>query len=150
MKKTFYILLILPTIISAQLHLNAGVVDIQDRLDGNTLSWDVGHTEFIGKIGVGANFRSTMVKNDSYFTTELNIKYRIEERNYRLDVGPGIGYNIEHQAIYPLITIRNSFKVGEDTWINVDFDNAYRGGFETYLMVGFGLDINWLRCLCKP
>lgn len=137
----------------AQLHLNVGVVDVQDRMDGSTLAWDSGYTQFFGRTGVGANIRSTNMAGDNYYTGEALLKYRIGENRYRLDIGAGAGYNFDDRDLHPVATVRNSFRLDEGTWINIDFDNSYRnsrdwnaGGwrFETYLMVGIGLDVTRL------
>ena len=155
MKTIKYILLAIACLLSismgAQLHMNVGVVDIQDRMDGSTISWDVGYTQFFDRVGFGANVRYTGVMGDNYYTAELNLKQRvINEEVYRFDWGLGIGYNFDDYDVHPLATVRNSIRIDEGTWINIDFDNAYRqskdfngGGwrFETYLMFGISLDV---------
>lgn len=160
MKKLKYILLLFPLLISAQqLHLNVGVLDIQDRRDGTALSWNVGYAHYFKSFGVGTNYRYSQMLWDNYFTAELTLKYRVEERNYRFDAGVGAGYNFDDFDIHPLVTLRNSFKIDEGTWINIDLDNAYRnskenygGGwrFETYLLVGLSLDVDWVKKPRRP
>lgn len=155
MKNPLYIILmiLLPMAVSSQLHINVGVVDIQKRMDGNTLAWEAGYTQFLDRIGFSANARYTGVVGDNYYSLESYLKIRVADRGYRLDVGGGAGWNLDEHDFYPMAHIRNSFRIDEGTWINIDFDNAFRksqdwngGGLrsETYLMLGIGLDVTRL------
>jgi hypothetical protein len=135
----------------AQMHLNVGVVDIEDRLGGSTMTWNTGYTHFFGDIGGGANVRYTGIRGDGYYGGELLAKYRFDEQRYRFDAGLGGGYNFNEGDVYPVATIRNSFKLGDGTWLNLDFDNTYRNSkdvlrsgwrLETYLMIGVSLDVD--------
>lgn len=147
--KLLHTLLLFPIMAIGQLHLQIGVLDIQDRQDGSTLAWDVGYTQLFERVGIGANLRYSQMLWDTYYTAELNVKYRVvDEEVYRFEVGAGAGYNFDDIDIHPTVTVRNAIRVDEGTWLNFDFDNAYRnskegGGrrFETYLMVGIGLDV---------
>ncbi|MBO0323510.1 hypothetical protein J0X14_14470 [Muricauda sp. CAU 1633] len=152
-------LILFPFLVSAQIHLNIGIVDIQDRLDGNTMAWDVGYSQFFERVGIGANFRSTQIKGDGYFTLEGNVRYRmVEERIYRSEISAGAGWNLDEHDIHPIVGLRNAVRIDEGTWLTVDFDNSYRnsqdwngGGwrFETYLLIGISLDVKWQRNLRK-
>lgn len=151
------IAILFPIIAFGQIHLMGGVVDIQDRMDGSALAWDAGYTQFLGKFGMGANFRSTQIMGDGYYTLEGNLKYRVvNERIYRMDISGGVGWNLDESDIHPVVGLRNAVRIDEGTWLTFDFDNSYRnsqdfsgGGwrFETYLLVGLSLDVKWQKNL---
>lgn len=151
--------LLLPLVLFSQLHLSAGIVDVQDRLDGNAFAWDVGHSLFFNKVGVGGNYRSTRIKGDSYYTLEGNLRYRfVDDMIFRTEITAGAGWNLDEHDIHPIVGLRNAVRIDEGTWLTVDFDNSYRnsqdwngGGwrFETYLLVGISLDVKWQKNLRK-
>ncbi len=141
MKILKYILLLLPMLASAQLYLSAGAYDAQKRADGNTIAWKVGYDKFIGKIGLGALYRYSGGATDNFYSPEVIAKFRIGERAYRLDLGGGAGMNLDTDEIYPLMTVRNSFRIGEGTWLAVDFEHAFNDLQITYLTAGFAMDI---------
>lgn len=159
MKTLIYILILFPFIGLSQLHITGGVVDVSERSDGNTMAWEVGYTQiFESQLGITGNFRSTTMNLDNYYTAELLLKNRIEQKGYRLDLGVGGGYNFDDFDIHPVATIENQFRLDEGVWLMVALDGAYRDSkdilkegyrFETYLMVGLVLDVKWQKHLGK-
>lgn len=159
MKKILLGLLLSSSAMFGQVHLNVGVVDIQNRMDGASLGWNVGYTKFFNRVGFGASYREASFYGDNYGTIELNIKQRVvDERIYRFEWGIGAGYNLDEFDVHPISYVRNSIRIDEGVWVNLDFDNAYRnskdwngGGwrFETYLLVGFSMDLKWQSRLKK-
>lgn len=159
MKTLIYILILFPFIGFCQFHITGGVVDVSERRDGNTMVWEVGYTQiFESRLGITANFRSTTMNLDNYYTAELILKNRIEQKGYRLDLGVGGGYNFDDYDIHPVATIENQFRLDEGVWLMVALDGVYRDSkdilkegyrFETYLMVGLVLDVKWQRKLRK-
>ncbi|MFC4219038.1 hypothetical protein [Flagellimonas marina] len=156
MKKIRFILLLAPLWATAQLHMNIGVADVSQRMDGNTSAWSVGLSHFLeNNIGISGNVRYTLLNTDNYYTGEFYVKYRFGERRHRFEIGPGMGYNVDDGDIHPIVHIRNSFRVGRDLWLTVDFDNAIRRGYldgeatftkarrETYFMFGLSMDIDY-------
>lgn len=158
MKPLIYILILFPFIGFCQFHITGGVVDVSERRDGNTMAWEVGYTQIFKRLGLTANFRHTTMNLDNYYTAELLLKNRIEQKGYRLDLGIGGGYNFDDFDIHPVATIENQFRLDEGVWLMVALDVAYRDSkdilkegyrFETYLMVGLVLDVKWQRKLRK-
>lgn len=150
MKKALFILLFCSMSIHAQLHLDVGFVDVQDRMDGNVIAWQIGYDQFYGHYGFGANVRYTGINGDNYYTSELYAKYRLVDNLYRLDLGGGAGYNFDDLDIHPIVSVRNSLRLEEGTWLNLELANAFRnskdwngGGWrsETYIMFGIGVDV---------
>lgn len=134
-------------------------MDVQDRMDGNVLAWDAGHSQFFNRIGFGVNFRSTQIMGDAYYTLEANVRYRaVDERIFRTEFTAGSGYNLDEHDMHPILGIRNSVRIDEGTWLTMDFDNSRRnskdwngGGwrFETYLLIGVSIDVKWRNDLRK-
>ena len=135
---------------NGQIILNAGIVDVSDWQEGEApVSWTVGYDHFsnIG-LGGGLNYRYTGMAGVNFYSAEAKIKYRLNQKAYRLEVGGGAGHNLDDKDFYPVAHLRNSFKVAELTWLIVDFDNSFRAKFnhlETYLTIGFALDFDLFR-----
>lgn len=154
MKNILFTLLLIPFLGTSQAHITVGFVDIQDRMDGSTVAWSVGYTQFINRTGIGGNFRYTGFYGDNYYTGELHLKYRvIEEKLFRFELGAAGGYNFDDKDIHPLVTSKVAVRLDPGAWFSVGLENAYRdsgdwngGGWrhETYLMFGFNLDVTRL------
>nr|WP_299488697.1 hypothetical protein [uncultured Allomuricauda sp.] len=150
MKKQLYILLTLlacPLFMIAQLSLNAGWVDVSDWNEGEApVTWTVGYDHFSREgIGGGLNYRYTGMAGVTFYSVEAKAKYRLGERNYRLEIGGGAGHNLDDKDFYPVVHMRNAFRIGELSWLTLDFDNSFRTMYkhtETYLMVGIVVDMN--------
>ncbi|MEM6815310.1 MAG: hypothetical protein AAF600_13145 [Bacteroidota bacterium] len=134
---------------NAQIHLGIGVVDISDRMDGNTLTWNIGYRQPIGKFGVGFNYRYTGVLGENFRSWEFRLPYRVFDGKYRLEAVPGWAFNQKDKDSYPVLHVRNAFKIAHGTYAAIDFDNSFRQGYrrrtETYLSVAIVLDYDFIK-----
>lgn len=150
MKKIVFILLFSSSLCFSQLHLNVGVVEIHNRKDGYTITSEIGYTYFKNKIGVGLNYRNTSVRGDIYDTFEIHSKYRfVNNKKYRFDIGFGGGFNIDEKDVHPIVTTRNSIRILDNLWLNINLDNFYRNSkdiikpgwrVETYFTAGVSMN----------
>ena len=136
---------ILPFIATAQIHLGVGVVDISDRMDGNTLTWHVGYRQEIGKAGLDFNYRYTGVLGENFRSWEFRGTYRFFDGKYRLEMGAGAAFNQEQKDVYPVIHVRNGFKIGEGVYAAIDFDSSFRNRSESYLSAVITLDYDFIK-----
>ncbi len=137
---------ILPLIASAQIHLGVGVVDISDRMDGNTLTYHMGYRQGFGDFGLGFNHRYTGVWGENFRSWEFRGSYRVSRTaNYRLELGAGAAFNQKNKDVYPVIRVRNAFKISDGIYAALDFDNSFRYRNESYLSVSITLDYDFIK-----
>ena len=129
---------------NAQIHLSTGTADLEE--DGPILSWNVGYTHFVKKIGFGINYRLTHSSVVDHYTLEALTKYRIGSKKYHLDIGGGYGWKHETGEFNPLVHIRNTFNVN-GVWMGIDVDKVFSGR-ETYYL--FVVNIPFLKNDNKP
>ncbi|MEM1337296.1 MAG: hypothetical protein AAGF96_06075 [Bacteroidota bacterium] len=126
---------------NAQIHLNGGVTDISNRIDGNTLSWSIGYTHVLGKVGVKGSYRKTSVLGLNYTALDFLGVLRHQEKNYRLTFGLGPSYNDVNYKIDLAGSITNSFRITHNAFIIADLVHVRRENNITHFLIGFELDI---------
>lgn len=140
---------ILPIFTYAQLSLSAGIVDLQNTLEGQQMNFTVGYTEWIHNgIGVGANYRWTHTEFENFKSFDFLGKFGIEQKGYRVDFSGGVNYHQKDWRFRPMVGIRNSFSIDELVWISIDLDHVLNIG--TYGMLGINLDTNLFKELFEP
>lgn len=135
------ILILFSWVSYSQIHLNGGVTDISNRLDGNTLSWSIGYTHVFGKVGVKGSYRKTSVLGLNYTAVDFLGVLRHQEKNYRLTLGVGGSYNDVNYKIDLAASVTNSFRITHNAFITADLVHVRRENNITHFLVGFELDI---------
>ena len=146
MKKLFILLLTISTtqlIAQGQIHLNGGITDISNRMDGNTITFSTGYSQFFGNLGARANYRRSSVYGLNFDSIDLVAVYRYGDRNFRLEPSLGVSYNDVDWQIDPMVGIRASVKIDDGAWAIMDFDNIAAQSHITHWLVGVALDLKW-------
>lgn len=133
------------TITNAQIHLSAGVTDIAKRLDGNTLNWDVDYTHTLGSVGLRASYGKVMVKGLNYDNVEASAIYRVDQKNYRLDLSFGGSWNDVDYKIDPMAGERNSFKIDKGLFVFIDYKQVFKSQGISHFSAGFALSVDWRK-----
>lgn len=136
------LIFLIPILTYAQITVNTGIPRINNWEDGEgAFAWSVGY-EHYSKSGIGAafNYRDTAMMGANFSSIELKTKYRIGNNWYRFEFGGGLGQNLVVKDIYPVVHLRNAFKLTKFSWIIIDLDNSFRTKFghnEMYFTAGF-------------
>lgn len=138
-------------IVFSQVHLNAGVTEVEDRLDGNTATFSVGYNHmFDRKIGSRLTGRRTSIEGLSYDSIDLQGIYRIWDDHYRADVSSGLVWNSVNGHIYPVLGFKNYFEIDPDAFITLEIENIFSSRNISHISIGIALDWKWVSKDFKP
>ncbi|BFP39550.1 hypothetical protein FGF1_03950 [Flavobacteriaceae bacterium GF1] len=143
MKKLIYITLFATQAVFCQIHLNGGITDISNRLDGDTMTFSTGYSHFFESIGTKANYRRTSVRGLNFDSVDVVAVYRYEERGLRIEPSVGVSYNDVDWQIDPLVGIRASVRLDDGVWAIMDFDNIAAEKNITHWLIGVAVDLKW-------
>lgn len=140
-KTILFTFLICSVTMNAQIHVNAGIADLDNFPTSEQTNFSIGYTHYIAnKIGIGSTYRMTHSTLTRFEAFEFIGKYRIERNKYRLDLGVGYNYNQKDWEFRPMVSVRNSFQIHELSHVSLDVDRAFKKG--TYISIGITLDCN--------
>lgn len=151
MKKLIWIILLTSIYCNSQtFNITGGVTDIEERLDGNTMKWNVGYSHFIESFGISSSYGKVSVLGLNYTNVNIFSLYRIGQKSYRMDLGPGVNWNDVNNQIDFSILVRNSFEIDPDLYLTFELENVFGEKNITHFSVGLSFDFDWLASLPKP
>jgi hypothetical protein len=122
---------------SAQIHMEVGTLNVWDREDGDPVTWSIGYgQEIVHGFILDAQIRYTGILWDTYYSPELYLKQRMDIGDFMVEPGVGMGYNLDDWDIYPIIDTRLGVDIDDGIYIIGTVVQTFRDKKETYFTVG--------------
>ena len=131
-----------PLFLSAQIHLTAGVSEIGNKLEGNSIATNFGYTNIKNTFGyrVGVMTVNTDVQKNYNWNGFAGIKL-IDQGDWRFEVGAGATFNDKKNSVDPSVFVRTAFQINKALSIIIDYQNVFADDLQTHLLGGIALKI---------
>lgn len=135
----------------SQVHMNAGITNISNRINSGSMTFSIGYNEMVlNKTGLKGSFRSSSVYGLNYKSVDLQSVYRLLDETVRLDLSGGASWNDVNRQINPIIGFKNYVEIDPSLFLTLEIESIFSERQLTHISFGIAFDATWIHKGFKP